>query len=207
VALFSLHIPRTVQDAVQQRTMQLCAASQQTLTVAAVAGQHFDFAVLQAVTGYTEAELLVQIKELLAAQLVVEASAERFAFRHAPTRQAVCSQLLTREKKALHRQIAEAIEYLYVSSLESYAADLAYHYYEAGTWEKALAYAHRAGEQAQALYTPRAAIEQFTRARGCPTLGTNCHDGWVYRPTQRRFPVPWRSLRIVFGSHPSSLAQ
>jgi DNA-binding CsgD family transcriptional regulator len=159
-----LHIPRSVQDAVQQRVVQLSAAAQHSLTVAAVAGQHFDFAVLQAVTHYTEGELLTQIKELLAAQLVIEVSAERFAFRHALTRQAVCSQLLVREQKALDRQIAEAIEHLYAPSLESYVADLAYHFYEAGTWEKALPYARRAGEQAQALYTPHAAIEQFTRA-------------------------------------------
>ncbi|MCE7986278.1 MAG: helix-turn-helix transcriptional regulator [Caldilinea sp. CFX5] len=159
-----LQIPRTVQDAVQRRVVQLSAAARYTLTVAAVAGQHFDFAVLQAVTGYTEGELLTQIKELLAAQLVVEASAERFAFRHALTRQAVCSQLLAREQKAFHRRIAEALEQLYAPSLESYAADLAYHFYEADAWEKVLDYARRAGEQARALYTPHAAIEQFTRA-------------------------------------------
>jgi DNA-binding CsgD family transcriptional regulator/tetratricopeptide (TPR) repeat protein len=42
--------------------------------------------------------------------------------------------------------------------------ELAYHTYEAGEWDKALRYSHRAGEKAQALYAPRAALDQFTRA-------------------------------------------
>jgi len=42
--------------------------------------------------------------------------------------------------------------------------NLAYHFYEGGVWEKAWEYGQRAGEQAQAMYAPRAAIEQFTRA-------------------------------------------
>jgi DNA-binding CsgD family transcriptional regulator len=43
-------------------------------------------------------------------------------------------------------------------------ADLAYHFSEACLWEKALSYAQQAGETAQRLYAPRAAIEQYTRA-------------------------------------------
>jgi predicted ATPase len=42
---------------------------------------------------------------LIAAQLVVEESAEQFAFRHALTRQAIYADLLVRERKALHRRI------------------------------------------------------------------------------------------------------
>jgi tetratricopeptide (TPR) repeat protein len=50
------------------------------------------------------------------------------------------------------------------SSPDGRLTDLAYHFYEAGAWEQALEYGQRAGEQAQAMYAPRAAIEQFTRA-------------------------------------------
>src|SRR6202162_2691125 len=46
--LSDLHIPRSVQDAVQQRTEQLSAGARQVLHLAAVAGRHFDFALLQA---------------------------------------------------------------------------------------------------------------------------------------------------------------
>ena len=162
--LAELRIPRSVQDALQQRTDLLSEQARRVLTLAAVTGRRFDFTLLQWVTHHNEDELLSLIKELIAAQLVVEESDERFAFRHALTRQAVYAQLLVRERKALHRTIAETLEQLYASSVEAHLADLASHFSEAGVWEKALAYGQRAGEQAQALYAPQAATLHFTRA-------------------------------------------
>src|SRR2546429_3691821 len=156
----ALHIPRSVQDAVELRTAHLSEGARQVLNLAAVAGRHFDFALLQALTQHDEAQLLRLLKELIAAQLVVEESAEQFAFRHALTRQAVYAELLVRERKALHRTIAETFERLYASSVEAHLADLASHFSEAGVWEKALLYGQRAGEQAQALYAPQAASER-----------------------------------------------
>ncbi|HMA34748.1 MAG TPA: AAA family ATPase, partial [Chloroflexia bacterium] len=98
-----LHIPRTVQDAVQRRSQQLSPPARNLLLVAAVAGRRSDFPLLQQVTGTAERDLLGLIKELIAGQLMVEESADRFAFRHALTRQAVYAGLLLRERKALHR--------------------------------------------------------------------------------------------------------
>src|SRR5256714_6377748 len=162
--LRELHIPRSVQDAVELRTAHLSEVARRVLNLAAAAGRHSDFALLQALTHHDEAQLLQLIKELIAAQLVVEESAEQFAFRHALTRQAVSAQLLGRERKALHRRIAETLERLYASTIEAHLADLASHFSEAGAWEKALEYGQRAGEQSQALYAPQAATLHFTRA-------------------------------------------
>jgi DNA-binding CsgD family transcriptional regulator len=121
------------------------------------------------------------MKELIAAQLVVEASAEQFAFRHALTRQAIYADLLVRERKALHRGIADTMERLYGSSAEAHLADLAYHFYESGAWEKALEYGQRAGEQARRLYAPQAAIEQFTRALDAAERGSITPPPPLYR--------------------------
>jgi DNA-binding CsgD family transcriptional regulator len=162
--LVELHVPRSVQDAVQQRTDRLSEDARRVLILAAVAGRRFDFALLQQLTHHDEQELLSLLKELIAAQLVVEESEERFAFRHALTRQAVYADLLVRERKALHRTIAETMERLYAPAFDAYLADLAYHFYEAGAWEKALEYGQRAGEEAQAMYASRSAIEQYTRS-------------------------------------------
>ena len=159
-------IPRSVQDAVQQRADRLSAAAKQALTVAAVAGRRFDFTLLQQVLHYDEDQLLALMKELIAAQLVVEESADQFAFRHALIQQAIYGALLVRERRSLHRTIAEAFESLYASpSLrEAHLADLAYHCYAAGACAKALEYEQRAGERALALYAPSAAIEHLTHA-------------------------------------------
>jgi DNA-binding CsgD family transcriptional regulator/Tfp pilus assembly protein PilF len=159
-------VPRSVQDAVQQRTQQLSAEAMQVITFAAVAGRRFDFAVLQQVMHCDEDRLLLLIKELLAIRFVVEVSADQFAFRHVLTQQAVYAGLLARERRSLHRTLAEAIEELSVTTLllDAHLADLAYHYYEAGVWAQALEYEQRAGERALALYAPRAAIEHLTHA-------------------------------------------
>jgi DNA-binding CsgD family transcriptional regulator/Tfp pilus assembly protein PilF len=162
--LNELLIPRSVQDAVQLRLEQVSSAARQVVMLAAVAGRRFDFALLQQITQQEEQELLMLMKEVIAAQLVVEESEERFAFRHALTREAIYRQLLLRERKVLHRTLAETMEQLYAFTLDTHLTELADHFYEAGVWEKALSYARRAGERALALYAPRAAVEQVTRA-------------------------------------------
>ena len=159
-------VPRSVQDAVQQRTQRLSAEAMHVVTLAAVAGRRFDFAVLQQVMHCDEDRLLLLIKELVANQLVVEVSADQFAFRHALTQQAVYAGLLARERRLLHRTLAEAIEQIYVKTplLDAHLEDLAFHYYEAGVWAKALEYMKCVGEKALALYAPHAAIDHFTHA-------------------------------------------
>ncbi len=134
------------------------------MTLAAVAGRHFDFALLQQLTHYDEHQLLLVMKDLVKAQLVVEESADQFAFRHALTRQAIYSQLLTRERCTLHQTIAETLEIQTPVTSDLHLEDLAYHFYQARDWQKAVNYAQRAGEKAFGLYSHRAAIDYFTWA-------------------------------------------
>ena len=157
-------IPRSVQDAVQRRITHVSAAARNVLMLAAVAGRHFDFVLLQQLTQHDEYQLLLLMKELVSAQLVVEESADLFAFRHALTRQAIYMQLLTRERIMLHRMIAEKIEQLASAAIDAHLEDLAYHFYRASVWQQALNYAQRAGEKALRLYSHRAAIDYFTWA-------------------------------------------
>jgi DNA-binding CsgD family transcriptional regulator/Tfp pilus assembly protein PilF len=187
--LHELHIPRSVQDTVQQRTDQLSEPARHVLILAAVAGRRFDFALLQALTQHDEQHLLQLFKELMASQLVVEESVEQFAFRHALTRQAVYADLLVRERKVLHYKIAETIERLYASTLEAHLVDLAYHFSQAEVFEKALEYAQQAGERAQRLYAPRAAIEQFTLAMDAAKHASIIPPASLYRLRGRAYEI------------------
>jgi predicted ATPase/DNA-binding CsgD family transcriptional regulator len=159
-------IPRSVQDAVQQRAGRLSPRARQLLTLAAVAGRRFDVRVLQHLLHCTDAQLLPLLKDVVAAQLVVEEAADQFSFRHALTRQAIYAGLLARERRALHRRLAQAIEQLFAApaALEAHLADLAYHSFEGEDWEKAREYGQRAGEKALTLFAPRAAVEQLSWA-------------------------------------------
>ncbi len=157
-----LQIPPTIQHAVMRRAEGLPERTRQVLSLASVIGERFDFALLQEIAHEDEPSLARLLKELIAARLVVELSADQFAFRHILTREAVYSALLQRERKAMHRTVAEMLERLSASSMDLPAAPLAYHFYQAGEWQKALEYAQRAGEKAQALYAPREALVQFS---------------------------------------------
>ncbi|HEV2661557.1 MAG TPA: AAA family ATPase, partial [Ktedonobacteraceae bacterium] len=160
-------VPRSVQEAVQQRIAHLSVDARRLLTLAAVAGRRFNVTLLQEVMHSDEGQLLVLLKEVMAAQLVSEEGADQFAFRHALTQQAIYAELLVRERQGLHRSIAQTLEQLSTSSptsRERYLEDLASHCYEAGMWEQALVYAQEVGEKALSLYAQQAAIDHFTHA-------------------------------------------
>lgn len=159
-----LKIPRSIHAAVSARTSQLSPEAAHTLVIAAVAGRRFDFDLLQLITSNGESELLTIFKELVAAQLVVEETADHFAFRHALTQQAIYNDLLARERRTLHRDIAAAVRQLTKPSLDARLAELAHHFYAAESWDEAYYYCQRQAEAAQRMNAPGAAAEQFSRA-------------------------------------------
>ena len=162
--LAQIDIPDSVQRVVQRRLERIGRPAREIVDLAAVSGRTFDFAVLQALTDLDDGELLALVKELLSAQLIVEESAERFAFRHALIREVLYGQLLARERQALHAQLVRAIEEIYAGALDPHLEALSYHAFEAALWEKALDYGQRAGKKALALYAPNAAADHFSRA-------------------------------------------
>jgi predicted ATPase/DNA-binding CsgD family transcriptional regulator len=162
--LAELHIPRSVFEAVQQRSRLLPEQARETLELAAVVGRSVDVALLQALTGRPEQELLRVMDTLITAQLLMETEASQITFRHALTRAAIYRGLLAHQRKALHLTIAQAIERLYASTREAHLADLAYHFYQAEAWTEALSYGRRSGEKALALYAPRAALQHLSHA-------------------------------------------
>jgi DNA-binding CsgD family transcriptional regulator/tetratricopeptide (TPR) repeat protein len=164
--LDQLRLPPTLDEAVMRRARLLSAPARQLLTAAAVIGRRFDFELLAQLVHQTPAELVSQLKELVAAQLVVEETPDQFTFRHALTRQAVYASLLSRERTILHQSVAHALEEH--SQLggqpDARIAALAEHCYQAGLWAQAANYARQAGETARRRYAPRAAVEHFSRA-------------------------------------------
>jgi DNA-binding NarL/FixJ family response regulator len=159
-----VRVPRTATEAVARRLSALSPKAREVASIAAVAGRRFDFELLQTLTQHDEAQLLELVRELVDAQLVVEESSDRFAFRHALTREAMRARLLARERVALHRAIATALEQVYDDSTHDGDDALSYHWYEAGEWESARRYALRAAERALALSAPREAQQHFDRA-------------------------------------------
>lgn len=157
-------IPRSVHDAVRRRLGALSAEARDILVLAAIAGRRFDLDLLRVLSGHDDGTLIALVKELIAAQLVVEEAGDRFAFRHALTRDAISAGLLDRERRLLHRRIGDALATLHAAAPEARLDDLSAHYFAAGAWAQACDAARRAGMRASALHAPRAAAEHLTRA-------------------------------------------
>ena len=185
--LDELRIPRSVHAAVAARTTQLSDDARSVLTLAAVAGRRFDFELLQRLGGHDERTLLLIVKELMAAQLVVEESADHFAFRHALTQQAIYGDLLARERRSLHGRIAETTREMHGRASDLHLAELAHHFYAAESWDEAYYYCGRVGESAQKLHAPRAAVLQFSRALEAAGHLRVAIPGTVYRSRGRAY--------------------
>jgi DNA-binding CsgD family transcriptional regulator/tetratricopeptide (TPR) repeat protein len=162
--LQELRIPPSVDLAVQERLARLPPDARRLAELAAVTGRRFSFSLLEALMAVDADTLLAHLKHLAAAQLIVEESAEVYAFRHALTREAVYATLLRRERQQYHQVIAQTLERLHAGALDAIAADLARHYALAGDWERVLLYAQQAGDRARAMYAPREALDLYTRA-------------------------------------------
>jgi DNA-binding CsgD family transcriptional regulator/tetratricopeptide (TPR) repeat protein len=160
-------IPESVNGAVGQRVHALATDAQRVLRVAAVIGRRFDFDVLQEVSGLPERTVLDALAEALEAQLIVTAGDprnDRFAFRHALTREVVLGELLQREQRSLHRSVGTALERRATGDLATSADALAYHFDEAGDVAFALRYHELAAGQANRVFAFAAAVRHLERA-------------------------------------------
>jgi DNA-binding CsgD family transcriptional regulator len=157
-----IQVPRTAVEAVRRRLAPLTLAAREVASIAAVAGRRFDFALLRALTGRSEDALLAIIHELVETQLVTEESPDRFAFRHALTREAILGELLARERVTLHGRVADALEAQGATS-DAHVESLAYHAFEALDWPRAHAAAVRAVTHGLMLHAPREVLAHADR--------------------------------------------
>lgn len=106
------------------------------------------------------------LTQLETAQLVRHIGVEEamYMFRHTLTQDAAYHSLLVKQRREIHRHVAQAYEELYAERLDEFAAPLAQHYAEAGDDDKTLAYSLRAGDAAARVYANTEAIMHYTRA-------------------------------------------
>ena len=160
-------IPESVNGAVGQRVHALSADAQRVLRVAAVIGRHFDFDLLEEVSELPDRTVLDALAEALETQLIVASGdprEDRFAFRHALTREAVLGELLQREQRSLHRSVGRALERRSAGDPATIADALAYHFDEAGDADSALRYHQIAATQASRVFAFAAAVRHLERA-------------------------------------------
>ncbi|HKY51397.1 MAG TPA: AAA family ATPase, partial [Candidatus Limnocylindria bacterium] len=157
-----LEIPSSIREAVRARLERLSEEARQTIVAAGVIGHRFAFDVLRAVRGVDDPALEAQLRELIDEQLMseVEGGRDEFSFRHALTREVVYDDLLVRERKRLHRVVADALASLPATE----PSLLAHHLLAAGEQERAVPVLIEAADRAMRTGAPREAAAHYARA-------------------------------------------
>ncbi|MFJ9316261.1 ATP-binding protein [Pimelobacter simplex] len=102
-------VPRPFVRSVEGRLAEVGPQARQVATAAAMLGPELDWRLLAAALELSETEVAAALHELRGQRLVVPVSGERFAFRHALTREAVLTGLLAPERARLAGVLAAAL--------------------------------------------------------------------------------------------------
>jgi DNA-binding SARP family transcriptional activator len=144
-----LVLPQSVRDVISRRLAHLSSECGQILVLASVLGREFHLEQLAGVAGVTSDALLETLDEAMAARVIGEVPgvAGQLRFAHVVIRDTLYEGLTTARRVRLHRLAAETLEALYAGDPSAHLAELAHHAIAGSDFEKAYAYARRAGER------------------------------------------------------------
>jgi predicted ATPase/class 3 adenylate cyclase len=168
--LDAFEIPATVQGVLAARIDRLSAEDKRLLQTAAVVGKNIPLALLRAVFGNDEDELLVSLTALQRAEFLHETRLfpeREYTFKHTFTHEVAYGGLLRQHRRDLHRRVAGAIETLYADRRLEWADTLARHYEGAEDWAKAAVSYADASDQARNRYANRIAVGFCDSALNC----------------------------------------
>jgi class 3 adenylate cyclase/tetratricopeptide (TPR) repeat protein len=135
VAVGELDVPANVRLVTGQRLKRLSETTQRTLSIAAVAGRHIGFELLEAVAGVQGDDLIDVLDEAERARLIVtetEGPQEEYWFAHELIRQTLLTRLPAARRRRHHLRVADALERVFSDDLQAQAATIAQHLIEAG---------------------------------------------------------------------------
>ena len=166
-AVTDSHISPTVQGVLASRIDRLAPDEKALLQQLAVIGREFPLNLLRQVIPQSEDKLYRLLSSLQHKEFLYEQPAfpeVKYLFKHALTQEVAYNSVLIERRNALHEQTAQAIEQLYHGRLEEHYSELAHHYSRSGNTEKAIAYLHKAGQQAVQRSANEDAIRHLTTA-------------------------------------------
>src|SRR5207237_6638430 len=143
-----MQVPDTMQGVLLSRVDRLSEELKQLTQKAAVIGRVFLYRILERMSS-TNPSLKEQLANLETLDLVHERCQLpeiEFIFKHALTQEVAYQTLLAPARKALHQKVGDALESLFRDRLEEFAGTLAYHFFSAESWPKALEYSIRSGD-------------------------------------------------------------
>jgi DNA-binding CsgD family transcriptional regulator len=163
-------MPRTIRDALGMRLERLSTDARRVATIAAVAGTQVPHALFEAMAGLDTPALLEAIDELRRERMLVETQADAklaYEFTHPLLQEVLYAELSRARARALHGEIAEALESLFGDRAQAHADELAVHFLRAeqpAQAERACRYLGAAGLSALERGANREAAEALEAA-------------------------------------------
>lgn len=155
------HVPAELADVLLVRLDRLDDRTREVVRVASVAGRHVSHELLATVTGLGATDLEGALRSAVESNVLTQAGASSYAFRHALLGEAVYDDLLPGERTRLHTAFSEALS---SGEAAGTAAELALHARRAGDRLTAVRAGIEAGNQAFAVGGPHEAAMQFLEA-------------------------------------------
>ncbi len=134
-AIEKVPLPETVQNVLAARIDRLAPREKQMLQTAAVIGREFPRALLAGVCEVAGAELDESLAALRRAEFLLETELYpqvEYVFKHPLTHEVAYQSQLAARRAAAHRAVAQEMETLYREQLDERAAEIAWHWEEAG---------------------------------------------------------------------------
>jgi DNA-binding SARP family transcriptional activator len=159
--------PPVVREVIQQRFDRLRPSAQETLSMAAVLGQTFDYAVLlTALDPEDESSILRDLEQAIDAHLIRETT-NGYAFAHTLLHQAMYWSISGPRRMRLHARAGEVLERVCAAADPHLSSQLAHHFVSGGrsatVRTKALKYGLEAGRAAAALSSYREALAEYSQ--------------------------------------------
>ena len=140
-------IPDTLQDTLMARLDQL-GAVKEVVQLAAIIGREFPYELLRIVISLDDEVLQRELANLVRADILDVQDGEqqnRYIFKQALIQDAAYNSVLKTTREEYHRKIARIIEKQFKDLVNSHPQIVAYHYTEAGHYERAIEYHLQAG--------------------------------------------------------------
>lgn len=167
----NVKLSHSINAVLTARIDRLSKLVRETVKAAAVIGREFEMPVLSEVMrvqegfadfdGNSSALLREQVKTAEQGQIWLATNELRYIFRHSLLREAVYSMQLRTRLQQLHQLIAEAIERIYADTIEARYVDLAFHYEQAGVFDKTCEYLRKAADYSRRNYQNQRALEYY----------------------------------------------
>jgi class 3 adenylate cyclase/tetratricopeptide (TPR) repeat protein len=165
----TIKVPDTLQGVLLSRIDRLPEDLKCITQKAAVIGRVFLYRVLEQMAR-GDSSLDRQLASLEASDLVRERSRLpeiEYIFKHGLTQEVAYQTLLAPARKALHKQVGEAMEIIFERRIDEFSSLLAYHYFAAEVWQKALDYSVQSANAAFRVCAYPEARSHYRRGLEC----------------------------------------